>query len=91
MLLSKRYILASGVALLSMAGVVAVAAASGSDRNGYTAKVRGSKPVTVDAPFTNVEAGRRTRVDAPFTNVDVNPDRRRVRVQAPFADVDVRW
>lgn len=90
MLLSKRYILASGVALLSMAGVVAVAAASGSDR-GPTAKVRGSKPVTVDAPFTNVEAGRRTRVDAPFTNVDVNPDRRRVRVLAPFADVDVRW
>jgi hypothetical protein len=49
------------------------------------------KDVTVDAPYTHVEAGRRVRVDAPYADVDVNTERRRVRVQAPFADVDVRW
>jgi hypothetical protein len=47
--------------------------------------------VSVEAPYTQVEVGRRTRVEAPFASVDVNPDRRSVRVQAPFADVNVRW
>jgi hypothetical protein len=50
-----------------------------------------ARNVSVDAPYTHVDAGRRVRVDAPYADVDVNTDRRRVRVQAPFADVDVRW
>jgi hypothetical protein len=95
---------AAGAGLLTYAAVAGPIGKTGTDER-PTAVVRiGSddagpvriarkddKTVTVEAPYAQVEAGRRTRVEAPFASVDVNPDRRSVRVLAPFADVDVRW
>jgi hypothetical protein len=67
-----------------------VRTASG-DSGPATVKTDKRKGVKVDAPYTQVEAGRRVRVDAPYSYVDVNPDRRRVRVEAPYVDLNIKW
>ena len=104
-LMQRSFFLMAGAGLLAVLSIVAAVAGPGVTRpENDTAsaatkissgdKVDGRKrtrDVTVDAPYTHVEAGRRVRVEAPYADVDVNTDRRRVRVQAPFADVDVRW
>jgi hypothetical protein len=103
-LMPRSFFLMAGLSLLAVPIVAAVAgpgatrteddAGSAVTRISSGDKVDGRKRarnVSVDAPYTQVEAGRRVRVDAPYADVDVNTDRRRVRVQAPFADVDVRW
>lgn len=103
-LMPRSFFLSAGVGLVAGLSMVAAIAGPGVTRSGEAAsavtqissgdKVDGrgrAKAVTVDAPYTQVEAGRRVRVDAPYADVDVSTDRRRVRVQAPFADIDVRW
>lgn len=105
-LMQRSFFLSTGLGLMAGLSLVAAVAGPGALRSGDDApsaitrvssgdkvdrdRKRG-KDVTVDAPYTRVDAGRRVRVDAPFTDADVNTNRRRVRVQAPFADVDVRW
>jgi hypothetical protein len=104
-LMRRPILLSAGAALIAGLWVVAAVAGPGvapSADEAASAVTRISsgdkvdvrkraRDVSVDAPYTHVEAGRRVRVDAPYAGVDVNTDRRRVRVQAPFADVDVRW
>lgn len=106
MALTPRYFfLSAGVGLVAVLSIAAAVAGPGVMRSGdeaasavtevssgeKTDRRKRGKDVTVDAPYTHVEAGRRVRVEAPYADIDVNTDRRRVRVLAPFADVDVRW
>ena len=103
-LMPRSFFLSAGVGLVAALSMVAAIAGPGVTRSGEAASTvtqissgdkvdvrKRARDVSVDAPSTHVEAGRRVRVDAPYAGVDVNTDRRRVRVQAPFADVDVRW
>jgi hypothetical protein len=104
-LMSRSFLLSAGLVLFAGVSMVAAVAGpgimlSGTDAPSAVTQVasgdgvdgrKRTRDVTVDAPYTHVEAGRRVRVDAPYADVDVNTDRRRVRVQAPFADVNVRW
>jgi hypothetical protein len=49
----------------------------------------GKDAARVEAPGTQVEAGRDVRVDAPHTAVRVNKDSGKVAVRAPHTDVKV--
>lgn len=104
-LMPRSFFLSAGIGLVAALSIAAAVAGPGVMRSGDEAapaatevssgdqaeRRKRGKDVTVDAPYTHVEAGRRVRVEAPYADVDVNTDRRRVRVLAPFADVDVRW
>ena len=103
-LMPRSFFLSAGVGVVAGLSMVAAIAGPGVTRSGEAASAvtqissgdkvdvrKRARDVSVDAPYTHVEAGRRVRVDAPYADVDVSTDRRRVRVQAPFADIDVRW
>jgi multidrug efflux pump subunit AcrA (membrane-fusion protein) len=67
----------------------ALAQTAPADAVPVTVAEAGKGGVRVEAPGTQVEAGRDVRVDAPHTAVRVNKDSGKVAVRAPLTDVKV--